>query len=386
VIALFALLGLGARPAVGATRAPAALHRSCALAGGIAPAIGTTGAGTIGCGAGALALARPRTHPGSGTSATTSKASCASSAAPSSTRCAPSDVALRSASGRTPLPLLAGLGAALVLAVALIAGGGGRASRVRARRGERPPLAVDGLAPRRRRALGRAIRRVSAGAPQLHEGQRRRIDKECAAGRFGPALELCARVVAENGVDLSPGARSDLAWAAATLGVEDLVLPLFDHAAPAALEQLEVAPGPAPARGVEIGRGEFEDMVVDAVAALPAQFHHDLENVAFIVEERADSGALYGRYEGIPLPKRWSVDAGSFLDRIHLYRRTICAACSTPEEVRDLVYVTVVHEVAHHFGVSEKVLRSLGWDGTRARFRPPETPGGGLPGTGRPSG
>ena len=88
-----------------------------------------------------------------------------------------------------------------------------------------------------------------------------------------------------------------------------------------------------------------------------------MDNVAVVVEDRppADEPGLLGLYEGIAKTERESY-AGVLPDRITLYRSTIEAEAGSDEELRDLVADTVVHEVAHHFGITDERLADLGWE------------------------
>src|ERR1700689_460201 len=83
--------------------------------------------------------------------------------------------------------------------------------------------------------------------------------------------------------------------------------------------------------------------------------------VASLVEHRPGPPGLLGLYEGVPLTSRTTQYAGVLPDRITIYRQAICALCRTEDEVADQVRRTVVHEVAHHFGIDDARLRELGW-------------------------
>lgn len=72
-------------------------------------------------------------------------------------------------------------------------------------------------------------------------------------------------------------------------------------------------------------------------------------------------GTLFGLYEGIPLTMRDSSYSIVAPDKITIFQRTIEQACSSAEEVADQVRTTVIHEVAHHFGIGEAKLEELGW-------------------------
>ena len=114
-----------------------------------------------------------------------------------------------------------------------------------------------------------------------------------------------------------------------------------------------------------MSREEFEDAVSEALDRIPADLARMMDNVVVLVEDDppdADSGLL-GLYEGTPLTERdswWA--AGSLPDRITIFRNPTLAVCETVEEVVEEVRVTVVHEIAHHFGIDDERLHELGWD------------------------
>jgi predicted Zn-dependent protease with MMP-like domain len=106
----------------------------------------------------------------------------------------------------------------------------------------------------------------------------------------------------------------------------------------------------------------FEQLVSDALDSLPPELGDAMENVAVIVQDRANGRSLFGLYEGVPLTKRGPQSySGAMPDRITLYKETICQVCSTEAEVIAQVRKTVIHEVAHHFGISDPRLNELGW-------------------------
>jgi predicted Zn-dependent protease with MMP-like domain len=112
----------------------------------------------------------------------------------------------------------------------------------------------------------------------------------------------------------------------------------------------------------EVTRQRFEELVADALDSLPADLGREMENVAVLVEDTAPGGSLFGLYEGIPLTRRGpSSYSGVMPDRITLYQQTICSVCSDEAEVVSQVRKTVIHEVAHHFGISDPRLEELGW-------------------------
>ena len=112
---------------------------------------------------------------------------------------------------------------------------------------------------------------------------------------------------------------------------------------------------------IDVEPGRFEDMVVTALDGLPEDLGRLMRNVAVIVEHDPGPPGLLGLYEGIPLTSRTSDYAGVLPDRITIYRREICRICRTEQEVADQVRRTVVHEIAHHFGIDDDRLHELGW-------------------------
>lgn len=112
---------------------------------------------------------------------------------------------------------------------------------------------------------------------------------------------------------------------------------------------------------IEIEPGRFEEMVATALDGLPEELGRQMRNVAVTVEHGAGPPGLLGLYEGIPLTSRTSHYAGVPPDRITIYHQTICAMCHTEQEVADQVRRTVIHEIAHHFGIDDSRLRKLGW-------------------------
>lgn len=111
----------------------------------------------------------------------------------------------------------------------------------------------------------------------------------------------------------------------------------------------------------EVEPDRFEAMVGDALDGLPEELRQLMSNVAVTVEHRPGPPGLLGLYEGTPLTSRTTQYAGVLPDRITIYRQAICAACRTEHEVAVQVRRTVIHEVAHHFGIDDGRLRELGW-------------------------
>lgn len=113
---------------------------------------------------------------------------------------------------------------------------------------------------------------------------------------------------------------------------------------------------------VEIAPEAFEDLVVDALDDLPEELASMMDNVAVVVDHDTGPGELMGLYEGIPLTERDDYGGFAAPDCITIFRRSICESCDTSEEVKEEVRTTVVHEVAHHFGIDDARLHELGWD------------------------
>ena len=111
----------------------------------------------------------------------------------------------------------------------------------------------------------------------------------------------------------------------------------------------------------DVQPGPFEDMVVTALDGLPEDLGQLMRNVAVTVEHGPGPPGLLGLYQGIPLTSRTSAYAGVLPDRITIYRQAICAICRTGEEVAEQVRRTVIHEIAHHFGIDDNRLTELGW-------------------------
>ena len=112
---------------------------------------------------------------------------------------------------------------------------------------------------------------------------------------------------------------------------------------------------------IDIDPGRFEEMVASALDGLPEELGRLMSNVAVTVEHGAGPPGLLGLYEGVPLTSRTTGYAGVLPDRITIYRQAIAAICQTEQEVARQVRQTVIHEVAHHFGIADGRLRELGW-------------------------
>lgn len=108
---------------------------------------------------------------------------------------------------------------------------------------------------------------------------------------------------------------------------------------------------------------EFEQAVGDALDAVPPELMRLLDNVVFFVEDEppADDPDLLGVYDGTPLTERGDAWAGALPDRITIFRGPLTRMCKDREDLLDEIAVTVVHEIAHHFGIDDERLHALGW-------------------------
>ena len=113
-----------------------------------------------------------------------------------------------------------------------------------------------------------------------------------------------------------------------------------------------------------MSEAEFDEAVRDALDLIPEELARLMSNVDVLVDEEPPEQEpnLLGLYEGVPLTERdgwW--DAGSLPDRITIFRGPLTRACADREELLEEIAVTVVHAVAHHFGISDERLHELGW-------------------------
>ena len=106
----------------------------------------------------------------------------------------------------------------------------------------------------------------------------------------------------------------------------------------------------------------FEEHVRAALDSLPPELAAALENVAVVVEdEHPTEPDIFGLYSGVPLPERTAHDSGTLPDRIAIYRVPLEESFSDPEELRREIRITVLHELAHLFGIDEERLAELGY-------------------------
>ena len=107
----------------------------------------------------------------------------------------------------------------------------------------------------------------------------------------------------------------------------------------------------------------FDDAVTQALDSLPAELREAMSNVAIVVEdENREEPDLYGLYTGIALPDRTSSYGGVLPDKIAIYRRPLEEDFGhDPGLLVEEIRITVLHEIAHHFGIDEDRLDELGW-------------------------
>jgi predicted Zn-dependent protease with MMP-like domain len=114
---------------------------------------------------------------------------------------------------------------------------------------------------------------------------------------------------------------------------------------------------------IDVTPERFEELVADALDAIPEELAARMDNVAVFIADRSRQRGLLGLYQGVPLTARgnsYGIGGGT-PDRITIYRENILARCRSEADVVRQVTVTVVHEIAHHFGIDDARLHELGW-------------------------
>jgi predicted Zn-dependent protease with MMP-like domain len=114
---------------------------------------------------------------------------------------------------------------------------------------------------------------------------------------------------------------------------------------------------------METTRAEFEELVSVALDGIPAELASLMDNVVVLVQDEppADDPNLLGLYDGVPLTERDSNYTFLAPDRVFVFRGPLTRMCQTPAELVEEVRITVVHEIAHHFGVDDEHLHDLGY-------------------------
>ncbi|ORA49279.1 hypothetical protein BST22_17155 [Mycolicibacterium chubuense] len=113
---------------------------------------------------------------------------------------------------------------------------------------------------------------------------------------------------------------------------------------------------------VRMSPQRFDELVGDALDLIPPDLAAAIDNVVILVADRnADEPELLGLYEGVALTERDSWYAGALPDTITIYRDALLDICHSDDEVVNEVAITVIHEIAHHFGIDDDRLHELGW-------------------------
>jgi predicted Zn-dependent protease with MMP-like domain len=119
----------------------------------------------------------------------------------------------------------------------------------------------------------------------------------------------------------------------------------------------------APIRAVvfRVSPERFEELASEALDSIPEGLARYMDNVAVVVADRSEGHRLFGLYQGVPLTNRGNHYSGVVPDKITLYEEEISSVCSNETELIAQIRKTVIHEVAHHFGISDPRLKELGW-------------------------
>ncbi|MFS0714930.1 metallopeptidase family protein [Microbacterium sp. 2P01SA-2] len=114
---------------------------------------------------------------------------------------------------------------------------------------------------------------------------------------------------------------------------------------------------------IEMDAAEFELLVTDELDRLPDDMIDGLDNVVFVVEDRPEDGSLdlLGLYDGFALTERDRYGQGELPDRIIVYREPHLHVCEDLSGLRDEIHTTLVHEIAHFYGIDDDRLHELGW-------------------------
>jgi predicted Zn-dependent protease with MMP-like domain len=114
---------------------------------------------------------------------------------------------------------------------------------------------------------------------------------------------------------------------------------------------------------LDLDAEDFEKLVVDELDLLPDDMVDGLDNVVFVVEDRPEDGSLdlLGLCDGVNITDRGQYGFGELPDRIILYREPLLDVCAGLDELREQIHVTLVHEIAHFYGIDDDQLHELGW-------------------------
>ncbi|MFS0893631.1 metallopeptidase family protein [Microbacterium sp. 179-I 3D3 NHS] len=114
---------------------------------------------------------------------------------------------------------------------------------------------------------------------------------------------------------------------------------------------------------MDMDAAAFEELVIDELDRLPDDMVEGLENVVFVTEDRPEDGSLdlLGLYDGLALTERTQYGMGELPDRIVLYREPHLDQVEDEQELRDEIHTTLVHEIAHYYGLDDEQLHRMGW-------------------------
>ncbi|MET0701737.1 MAG: metallopeptidase family protein [Mycobacterium sp.] len=113
---------------------------------------------------------------------------------------------------------------------------------------------------------------------------------------------------------------------------------------------------------VRMSPQRFDELVSDALDRIPPKLTAAIDNVVILVEpHHPEEPDLLGLYEGVALTERDSSYAGSLPDTVTIFREPLLDMCESEDEVVEEVAITVIHEIAHHFGIDDERLHELGW-------------------------
>lgn len=113
---------------------------------------------------------------------------------------------------------------------------------------------------------------------------------------------------------------------------------------------------------VDMSAEEFERAVDQAIELIPSRLRELVDNCVIFIEDEPEPGEdVFGYYDGVPLSERGFDYTGVLPDRIMIFRQPHLEAADTNGDVIDEIVTTVVHEIAHHFGIEDDRLHELGW-------------------------
>ena len=123
---------------------------------------------------------------------------------------------------------------------------------------------------------------------------------------------------------------------------------------------------------VRVPRKRFEQLVADALRTIPVELRRALDNIAVTVDdeptaaqlaelEMTPDDLLFGLYQGTPLPDRSPLQPYALPDVITIFQRPLEEACDSDEEIIEEIRLTVIHEIAHYFGIDEDRLAEMGY-------------------------